>query len=143
MLVLCSLDHLVVIQGVAEVLFIGYVVVLRRPALLSSPVDASLGEVVIVVTMHGVHQASPVVCVRTEVVGGFTTIGAMVPEPAIPAFLGVVVGSCTGVDRWYHASWLGPLYRLSIWFNPFYNVIYAGGHFGSFETFFDVDSHLG
>src|SRR6266566_8184411 len=82
-------------------------------------------------------------CIRTEVVGGFTTIGAMVPEPAIPAFLGVVARSSTGIDRWHHTSWLGPSYWLPVWFDSFYDVIYAGSYLGPFETFFDVNSHLG
>ena len=116
---------------------------LGRSAFLSSPVDASLGEIVIVVTVCGVNQASPVVCIRTEVVGGFTTIGAVVPEPAIPAFLGVVVGSSTGVDCGYHTTRLGPSYRFSIWLDPFYNVVYAGGYLGPFEAFFNIDSHFG
>src|SRR6266699_3001096 len=76
-------DYLVVIQGVAKILFVGYVIVLGRPALLSSPVDASLGEVVIVVTMCGVNQASPIVRVRAKVVGGLAAIRAMVPESAV------------------------------------------------------------
>src|SRR6266566_9839819 len=67
----------------------------------------------------------------------------MVPEPAIPTFLGVVAGSSAGVDCWHHTSWLGPLYWLPVWFDPFYDVIYAGSYLGSFETFLDVDSHLG
>src|SRR6266566_2000805 len=115
------LDHLVIIQGVAEILFVGYVVVLGRSALLSSPVDASLGEVVIIVTMRGVNQASSVVRVRAEVVGGFAAIRAMVPEPAIPAFLGVVAGSGAGIDRGHHTARLGPLYRLSIWLDSLFD----------------------
>src|SRR6266576_4337766 len=90
------LDYLVVIQGVAKILFVGYVVVLGRPALLSSPVDASLGEVVIVVAMRGMNQASPIVCVRAEVVRGLAAIRAMVPESAVPTFLGVVAGPSAG-----------------------------------------------
>src|SRR6266566_117240 len=120
------LDHLVIIQGVAKILFVGYVVVLGRPTLLSSPVDASLGEIVIVVTMRGVNQASSVVCVRAEVVGGFAAVRVMVPEPAIPTFLGVVAGSGAGVDRGYYATRLWPSYRVSVRFDSFYNVIYAG-----------------
>jgi len=137
------LDLFVVVQGVAGVLFIGYIVMWGRPAFLLPPVDTGLREVVIVVAMRGVHQTPPIVCIRTEVVGGFTTIGAMIPEPAIPTLLGVVAGSSAGVDRWYHTSWLGPSYRLSVWFDPLYNVVYAGGHFGSLETFFDIDLHFG
>src|SRR6266567_4158330 len=102
-------DDLVVVQGVAEVLFIGYVVVLGRSAFLSSPVDTSLGEVVVIVAVCGVDQASPVVFIRTEVVGGFATIRTMVPEAAIPTFLGVVAGSGAGVDCGYHTTRLGPL----------------------------------
>ena len=48
-------DLLVVAQGVAEVLLVGYVVVWGRPAFLSPSVDAGLGEIVIVVMMHGVY----------------------------------------------------------------------------------------
>ena len=61
MLVLCLLDYLVVIQGVAEVLFVGYVVVRGRPVFLSSSIDAGLGEIVIIVTMCGMNQTSPIV----------------------------------------------------------------------------------
>ena len=57
------LDHLVIIQGVAEILFIGYVIVLGSSALLLSPVDAGLGEVIVVVAMCGVDQASSLVCI--------------------------------------------------------------------------------
>src|SRR6266576_2356758 len=57
------LHHLVVVQGVAEILFIGYVVVLGRSAFLSSPVDAGLGEVVVVVAVRGVNQAPSVMCI--------------------------------------------------------------------------------
>src|SRR6266566_2095182 len=137
------LDHLVIIQGVAKILFVGYVVVLGRPMLLSSPVDASLGEVVIVVAMHGVNQASPIVCVRAKVVGGFAAIRAMVPEFAVPTFLGVVAGSSAGVDRGHYTTWLGPLYRFPVWFDSFYNVIYASGHLGPSEVFFNIDPHFG
>src|SRR6266566_3267048 len=137
------LDHLVIIQGVAKILFVGYVIVLGRPALLSSPVDASLGEVVIVVTMCGVNQASPIVRVRAKVVGGLAAIRAMVPESAVPTFLGVVAGSSTGVDRGHHTTWLGPLYRFSVWFDSFYDVVYASGHLGPFEAFFNIDLHFG
>src|SRR6266576_481083 len=91
-------DHLVVIQGVAEILLIGYVVVMGGSALLSSPVDTSLGEIVIVVTVRGVDKAPPIVFVRAKVVGGFAAIRAMVPEPTVPALLGVVVWSGAGVD---------------------------------------------
>src|SRR6266567_439418 len=122
------LDHLVIVQGVAEVLFIGYVVVLGRPALLSSPVDASLGEVVVIMAVCGVDQASPVMCIRAEVVGGLATIQTMVPESAIPTFLGVVTRSGAGVDHGYHTAWLGPSYWFPIWLDSLYNVIYAGGH---------------
>ena len=82
-------------------------------------------------------------CIRTKVVGCFAAIRAVVPESAIPTFLGVVVGSSAGVDRGHHATQLGPSYRFSIWLDSLYDVIYAGGHFGPLETFFDVDSHFG
>ena len=61
MSVLHLLNFLIVVQGVAEVLFVGYVIVWGRPALLSPSIDAGLGEVIIVVAVCGVHQASPVV----------------------------------------------------------------------------------
>ena len=140
---LCLLDFLVIVQGVAKVLFVGYVLVRGRPVFLSPSVNASLREVVIVMTMRGVYQASPVMFIRTEVMGSFASIGAMVPEPAIPAFLRVVARSSAGIDCWHHTSWLGPSYWLPVWFDPLYDVIYACGHFGSFETFFDVDPHFG
>ena len=56
-------NFFVVVQGVAEVLFVGYVVVRGRPVLLLSPIDAGLGEIVIIVTVCSMNQASPVVCV--------------------------------------------------------------------------------
>jgi len=107
MLVLCSLDYLVVVQGVAEVLFVGYVIVWGRPALLPPSVNAGLGEVVVVVVVCSVYHALSFMCIRTEIMGGLATIGAVVPEPAIPTFLGVllvIIGSSAGVDCWYHAS---------------------------------------
>ncbi len=110
---------------------------------MSSSVDASLGEVIIVVTVCGVNQAPPVVCIRAEAVGGFTAIRAMVPESVIPTFLGVIVWSGAGVDCGHHTTRLGPSYRLSIRLDSFYNVVYAGGHLGPLETLFDIDSHLG
>ncbi len=58
-----SFDDFVLIEGIAEVLFIGYVIVLGSPAFLSSSVNASLGEVVVVVAVRGVDQTSPVMCV--------------------------------------------------------------------------------
>src|SRR6266567_6260311 len=75
--------------------------------------------------------------------GGFAVVRAMVPESAIPTFLGVVVRPGAGVDRGYHTTRLGPSYRLSIRFDSFYDVVYAGGHLGPFETFFNIDPHLG
>src|SRR6266567_4239572 len=66
----------------------------------------------------------------------------MVPESAIPTFLGVVAGPSAGVDRGHHAARLGPLYWLPIWFDSFYDVVNAGGHLGPFEAFFDVNPHL-
>ncbi len=110
---------------------------------MSSPIDAGLGEVVIVVTMRGVNQASPIMCVRAKVVGGFAAIRAMVPESAVPTFLGVVTGSSAGVDRGHYTTWLGPLYRLPVWFDSFYDVVYASGHLGPSEAFFNIDSHFG
>ena len=38
------------------------------------PVDASLGEVVVIVVVCGVDQAPPVMRVRAEVMGGFAAI---------------------------------------------------------------------
>ncbi len=58
-----SFDDFVLIEGIAEVLFIGYVIMLGSPAFLSSSVNASLGEVVVVVAVRGVDQTSPVMCV--------------------------------------------------------------------------------
>ncbi len=63
MLVLCSLDYLVVVQGVAEVLFVGYIVMWGRPAFLSSSVNAGLGEVVIVVVVCRVYHAFSFMCI--------------------------------------------------------------------------------
>src|SRR6266567_7157144 len=67
----------------------------------------------------------------------------MVPESAIPTFLGVVAWSSAGVDCGHHTARLGPSYRLSIWLDLLYNVVYAGSHLGPFETFFNIDSHFG
>ena len=63
MLMNSSFDDFVLIEGIAEVLFIGYVIMLGSPAFLSSSVNASLGEVVVVVAVRGVDQTSPVMCV--------------------------------------------------------------------------------
>ena len=142
-MVLCSLDYLVVVQGVAEVLFVGYVIVWGRPALLPPSVNAGLGEVVIVVAVCSVHHAFSFMCIRAKIMGGFAAIRAMISESAVPTFLGVVAGSSTGVDRGHHTTWLGPLYRLPVWFDSFYDVVYASGHLGPFEAFFNVDLHFG
>ncbi len=49
------LDDVILVEGVAEVLFIGYVIVQGSPALLSSPIDACLREVIIIVAVRGMH----------------------------------------------------------------------------------------
>src|SRR6266566_3764486 len=67
----------------------------------------------------------------------------MVPESAIPTFLGVVAGPSAGVDCGHHTTRLGPSYRLPIWLDSFYDVVNAGGHLGPFEALFDVNPHLG
>ena len=142
----CLLDYLVVIQGIAEVLFIGYVIVWGNPALLSSPINTGPGKVIIVVAVCGVHQAPSFVCIQTKVVGGFATVGMMIPEPTVPAFLRVllaIAGSSPGVDCWHYAPRLGPPYWFVLWFDLFYNIIYMGGHFGSFEALLEVDAHFG
>jgi len=85
----------------------------ERPVFLSSSVDASLREIIIVVAMCNMNQASPIMCVGAQVVGRLTAVETVVPEPIVPILLGVksgVTGACSSIDGRYDTPGLGPLY---------------------------------
>ena len=46
-----SLNDFILIEGAPKILLVSYVIMLGSPALLSSPINASLGEVVVVVAV--------------------------------------------------------------------------------------------
>ncbi len=94
----------------------------------------------------GVNHASPVVCVRAQVVGCLTAVGTVVPEPTVPTLLrvrSVVARACSSINGWHYTSRLGPLYQFTFQLNVFDDVVDVGCHLGSFEVFLDIDTHLG